>query len=143
MAFDFTKGKNKTMARAAPKKELQDFEKAKELALTKHFDTQIENYQKKNLTDTKGAQKASNWMRKDLKGNWWVSYRIKSKPIYFNDIVAEENGWIPSDDVVGDLNAIREELASGNWDKEAQEAFNRPSAKQAKAAKDAEAEASE
>lgn len=131
MAFDFNKGKNKKMGRATPKSNpAQTFEQAKELALTSHFDKQIEAYQKKDLTDKNGNQKASNWMRKDLNGDWWISYRIKQKPIYFNEVVAEENGWIPSDDVVNDLNAIREEVASGKWDKQAKEAFTRLSPKE-------------
>lgn len=141
MAFDFNAAAV-PMARKQPKKpKKQTFEDALEQATTKLFDSQITLHQTKNHYDKNGTQKPSNWMRKDEDGNWFISYRIKGKPIHFNAAIAEENGFFKSTDVENDLNAIREEIVAGKWDKEAREAFERPSAKELKAIEKAEAEA--
>ena len=49
-------------------------------------------------------------MRQDINGEWFISYRIKENLFIFTDEVKEENGWIHSNDVVADLNAIRSDI---------------------------------
>jgi len=142
MAFNFDKGSDKKMAYATPRAEPpQTFEKAKSLAVGKHVAKQIDNYKNNKLIGPKGKPLANNWMRKDLNGQWWISFRIKSKLIYFTDTVEANGGWIPSDDVVGDLEAIRDEVASGKWDKQAKEALYRLSEREKRLAAKAAEEA--
>lgn len=134
MAFDFKSREGFKLARKSPtsKNIRKTFEDSLELCLTTQFDIQIENFQTGNLLDKNGRPKASNWMMKDEKGIWFISYRIKGKPIYFTEKIGNDKGWIKSDDVVEDLNEIRKDLRNGLYLDLAREAFNRPSPKERK-----------
>jgi hypothetical protein len=135
MAFDFKSREGFKVSRKSPtsKNTRKTFEESLNLCLTSQFDTQIENFQTKNLLDKNGKAKAGNWMMKDEKGIWFISYRIKGKPIYFTEEIGADKGWIKSDDVVSDLNEIRKDLENGLHMDLAREAFNRPSPKEKKA----------
>ena len=137
MAFDFASRTQTKMARKQPSSssKRKTFDDSLKDCLTDAFDKQIENFQTKNLYNKNGGQNASNWMRQDINGEWFISYRIKGKPIFFTDEVGKEGGWIHSTDVVGDLNAIRTDIDNGMYADQIKEAFNRPSRKEMSKAK--------
>ena len=126
MAFDFKKAASVKMVRKSQPTKKKDFNDAKRDSLTKAFDKQIENYQKGLLTDKNGNPKPSNWMRKDEAGNEFISWRISNKPVYFApEFAGEAKGWMYSDDVVNDLNSLREDIEAGKFDKQLKEAYTR------------------
>lgn len=133
MAFDLKKAASVKMTRISQPSKKKNFEEAKRDSLTKAFDKQIENYQKGLLADKNGNPKPSNWMRKDAAGKEFISWRISNKPIYLSEEFAKEKGWMFSDDVVGDLNRLREDIEAGKFDKELKEAYNRTKPKKEEA----------
>ena len=83
----------------------------------------------------------SSWVKKmatlDNPEALCVQWRIKNKPVYFNEEFKESRGWIEVgsvEEVKEMLEGLREEILAGEHDDAIKEAFERPSKKAAKTA---------
>lgn len=75
----------------------------------------------------------SAWISKLGDNGWCIQWRVKNKPVFFNDINKNSKGWFPLgdkatlDDAKKAIHDLAEDVKSGAFDKQIQEAWDRPS----------------